>query len=72
MGKSPMKTSCSLTSPLALLRSLTLTRTGAAYVPSRFLHSSREYLDSPKVKESKKSSRLPVKSEMGEMSLKIS
>ena len=43
-GKSPMKISCSFISSVSRLRSLTLTLSGAAYVASRALHSSMEYL----------------------------
>ena len=42
-GKSPMKTSCSFTSPVSLFISLTLTLSGAAYVTSLSLHSSCSY-----------------------------
>ena len=43
-GKSPMKISCSLISSVSLLRRRTRTFSGAAYVASRALHSSSEYL----------------------------
>ena len=43
-GKSPMKISCSLISPVSLLCRRTLTFMGAAYVASRALHSSTSYL----------------------------
>ena len=43
-GKSPMKISCSLISPVSLLCRRTLTFIGAAYVASRALHSSTSYL----------------------------
>ena len=43
-GKSPMKISCSLMTPVSLFSSCTVTLRGAAYVASRALHSSMEYL----------------------------
>ena len=44
MGKSPMKTSCSLISPVVLLTNAASTNRGAAYVMSLSLHSSSECL----------------------------
>jgi len=68
-GKSPMKSSCSLTSPVSLTISSTLTRSGAANVASRSRHSASEYFGSPKEYSPKRSSILePVKSWIGEIS----
>ena len=59
-GKSPMKTSCSFTSPVSLLTRRTLTRKGAEYVASRSLHLSISYLGFPKEKPSNDNTRFPV------------
>ena len=44
MGKSPMKTSCSLISPVSLLTNSASTNSGAEKVMSLSLHSSTEFL----------------------------
>jgi hypothetical protein len=41
-GKSPIKTSCSLTSPVSFTMKRTFTNSGAAYVLSLDMHSSTE------------------------------
>ena len=68
-----MNTSCSLMSMFSgsLFTKRIFTRSGAAYVASRFLHSLISYLGSPKLKPSKESTRLPELSLIGEISLKI-
>ena len=73
IGKSPMKTVCSLISPVVALRKRARTKTGAAYVMSFSLHSSTENFGGGRRSASvgsNSSSRLswPVKSSIGLMS----
>src|ERR1700722_13873983 len=77
IGKSPMKTVCSLISPVVALRKRARTNTGAAYVMSFSLHSSTENFGCGRRSTSpgsNSSSRLswPVKSSIGLMSAKAS
>src|SRR5579871_868054 len=74
-GKSPMKMSFSMISPVSLLVRRALTVKGAAKVASRSRHSSSEYLGVPKGSDGTINSSFrffPVKSSMGEISSKSS
>jgi hypothetical protein len=72
MGKSPMKTVCSLISPVSLLMKAAVTKRGREKVMSFSLHSSSSNLESSKRCPRNWSARLPVKSSIGEISLRIS
>ena len=68
-GRSPRKSSCSLTSPLTFTVSSARTRSGAPYVVSRWRHSRSEYLGSSSRYSVRASDiREPVKSSIGEIS----
>src|SRR5665811_274019 len=71
-GKSPMNTVWLLISPVSLFMNSAVTYSGAAYVTSRFLHSSTEYFGGSK--RWSRNDRLIVseKSSIGEISSKIS
>ena len=71
-GKSPMKTVWDLISPVSLLVNSAVTKSGAAYVKSRSLHSSMLFLGGSKRWSRKESDMLPPKSSIGEISSKIS
>ncbi len=49
MGKSPMKTVCSLISPVPAFMNRAVTNSGRAYVMSRSRHSSSEYFGGSKM-----------------------
>ena len=77
MGKSPMKTVCSLISPVEALTNRARTKMGAEYVMSFSLHSSTENLgggrrSSSSGSNSSSSCRVSVKSLMGEISANVS
>src|SRR5262245_10604586 len=77
MGKSPMKTVCSLISPVVAFTKRARTKMGAEKVMSFSLHSSTENLgggrrSSSSGSNSSSSCRVSVKSLMGEMSAKVS
>src|SRR5262245_39492625 len=77
MGKSPMKTVCSLISPVEALTNRARTKMGAEYVMSFSLHSSTENLgggrrSSSSGSNSNSSCRVSVKSLMGEISANVS
>src|SRR5207248_6423642 len=68
-GKSPRKTSCSVTSPVSLFTSSTRAQSGLEKVRSFVRHSSSEYLGSRNSLEMNFRSRFfPVKSWIGEIS----
>ena len=71
-GKSPMKTVWDLISPVSLLVNSAVTKSGAAYVKSRSLHSSIEFFGGSKRWSRKVSDIDPEKSSIGEISSKIS
>ena len=74
-GKSPIKMSFSIISPVSLLMRRALTLSGAEYVASRSRHSSSLYLGLPNGSGGTINSRLrflPVKSSIGEISSKSS
>ena len=77
MGKSPMKTVCSLISPVVAFTKRARTKMGAEKVMSFSLHSSTENLgggrrSSSSGSNSSSSCNVSVKSLMGEMSAKVS
>src|SRR4051794_3067393 len=71
-GKSPMKTVWDLISPVSLLVNSAVTKSGAAYVKSRSLHSSMEFFGGSKRWSRNVSDIDPEKSSIGEISSKIS
>src|SRR3954464_11062964 len=71
-GKSPMKTVWDLISPVSLLVNSAVTKSGAAYVKSRSLHSSIEFFGGSKRWSRKVRDIDPEKSSIGEISSKIS
>jgi hypothetical protein len=72
IGKSPMKTVCSLISPVSLLMKADVTKSGREKVMSFSLHSDSSNFGSSKRCPKNCSARLPVKSSIGEMSLSVS
>ena len=72
MGKSPMKTSCSLISPVVLLTNIASTNSGAEKVASLSLHSSSVNFCSLKACFPKCSWNCSVKSSIGETSSRTS
>ena len=72
IGKSPMKTVCSLISPVPAFMNRAVTKSGRAYVMSRSRHSSSEYFGGSKTWSVSSSLSWPVKSSMGEMSERTS
>src|SRR6478735_4794398 len=71
-GKSPMKTVWDLISPVSLLVNSAVTKSGAANVKSRSLHSSIEFFGGSKRWSRNVSDIDPEKSSIGEISSKIS
>src|SRR6478735_4824090 len=67
-----MKTVWLLISPVSLFMNSAVTNRGAAYVTSRSLHSSTEFLGGSKRWSRKESDMVPEKSSIGEISSKIS
>ena len=72
MGKSPMKTVCSLISPVCAFMKRAVTNSGRANVMSRSRHSSSEYFGGSKMWSESSSLSWPVKSSIGEMSARTS
>src|SRR4051812_42708702 len=72
IGKSPMNTVWLLISPVVLFMNSAVTNSGAAYVMSLSLHSSRDALTSSKRGLEKDSDIEPLKSSIGEISSRIS
>jgi len=72
MGKSPIKTVCSLISPVSLFMKVAVTKSGAEKVMSFSLHSWTVCFGGSKRCSPKSSWRLPVKSSTGDMSRKVS
>ena len=72
MGKSPMKTVCSLISPVCAFMNRAVTNNGRAYVMSRARQSSSEYFGGSKMWSDSSSLSWPVKSSIGEMSARTS
>ena len=68
MGKSPMKTVCSLISPVPAFMNRAVTNSGRAKVMSRSRHSSSECFGGSKTWSASSSFSWPVKSSIGEMS----
>ncbi|GGQ62363.1 hypothetical protein GCM10010195_17430 [Kitasatospora griseola] len=71
-GKSPMNTVWDLISPVSLLVNSAVTKSGAAKVKSRSLHSSMEFFGGSKRWSRKVRDIDPLKSSIGEISSKIS
>ena len=67
-----MKTVCDLISPVSLFMNSAVTKSGAANVMSRSLHSAIEYLGGSKRWSRNESDIFPWKSSIGEISSKIS
>ena len=67
-----MKTVWLLISPVSLFMNSAVTKSGAAYVTSRSLHSSTEFFGGSKRWSRKDSDIVPLKSSIGEISSKIS
>jgi hypothetical protein len=72
MGMSPIKTSCSFISPVSLFTNLESTFRGAVYDISLILHSSGVAISSSKLASINSRDIFPVKSSMGEISLRAS
>src|SRR5581483_10610696 len=72
IGKSPMKTVCSLISPVWAFMKRAVTKRGREKVMSFSLHSSSEYFGGSNSGSASSSFREPVKSSMGEMSVRVS
>ena len=72
MGKSPMKTVCSLISPVPAFMKRAVTKSGRANVMSRSRHSSSECFGGSKTWSASSSFSWPVKSSIGEMSRRTS
>src|SRR5205814_1889464 len=72
IGKSPMKTVCSLISPVWAFMKRAVTKRGREKVISFSLHSSSEYFGGSNSGSASSSFREPVKSSMGDMSVRVS
>ena len=72
IGKSPMKTVCSLISPVWAFMKRAVTKRGREKVMSFSLHSSSEYFGGSNSGSASSSFKEPVKSSMGEMSVRVS
>src|SRR5438105_4502302 len=72
IGKSPMKTVCSLISPVWAFMKRAVTKRGREKVMSFSLHSSSEYFGGSNSGSASSSFREPVKSSIGEMSVRVS
>src|SRR5882724_1647316 len=72
IGKSPMKTVCSLISPVWAFMKRAVTKRGLEKVMSFSLHSSSEYFGGSNSGSASSNFREPVKSSMGEISVRVS